>query len=65
MPICPKCGYSCRPGWPECPACGASLKSLSVPAPSVTPAAPQSNKPVNKPAEEKKIELKPLEEKKE
>ena len=68
MPSCPKCGYTCRPGWPECPACGASLKSPSTSAPAAptttaTPAAPQPNKPVEKPSEEKKVDLKPVEEK--
>ncbi|MHA1728566.1 MAG: hypothetical protein ACTSWY_07520, partial [Promethearchaeota archaeon] len=23
---CPKCGYKCRPGWKECPGCGAEIK---------------------------------------
>ena len=24
---CPKCGYSCKSDWNECPVCGAGLKA--------------------------------------
>jgi hypothetical protein len=27
MPVCPACGYVCRPGWPTCPVCGAEIKA--------------------------------------
>ncbi|MCP4760851.1 MAG: zinc ribbon domain-containing protein [archaeon] len=44
---CPKCGYTCRPGWDECPSCGSAIEE--------TTSKPQLKKE-SKSTEEKKKE---------
>lgn len=34
---CPKCGYTCRKGWDECPVCNSSLAGVEPPAKTSSP----------------------------
>jgi hypothetical protein len=61
MPSCPKCGYTCRPGWPDCPACGASLTEAVTSKPASTPATPSPPPSDEEKPEEKKTDEKPSE----
>ncbi len=33
----PKCGYTCRKGWDECPVCNSSLAGVEPPAKTSSP----------------------------